>query len=122
MVVLSTIKEKFEQECINYDVTDCSIFSNEIIIFLNKLFWIISIVGIILLVIMTMVEFVKALIGSDDSGLIKGFKHTLIRIVAVIILLLLPTIITFILTLVNRYSDYKIGGKDGNVICHVGEK
>ena len=118
----SITKEKFEQECINYDVTDCNIFSKEIIIFLNKLFWIISIVGIMLLVIMTMVEFVKALIGSDDSGLIKGFKHTLIRIVAVIILLLLPTIITFILTLVNRYSDYKIGGENGNVICGVGEK
>lgn len=114
-------EEEFEQECINYESTDCSIFGDELIDFLKKLFWIISIAGIILLVVMTMVEFVKALTGSDDSGLIKGFKHTFVRIVAVIILLLLPTIITFILTLVNRYSDYKIG-EDGNVICGVGER
>lgn len=114
-------KDKFESACINYASADCSIFSPEIVTFLNNLFWIISIAGIILLVIMTMVEFIKALTGSDDSGLIKGFKHTLVRIVAVIILLLLPTIITFILTLVNRYSDYKIGD-DGNVTCGVGNK
>lgn len=117
----SITEEEFEQECINYESTDCSIFGDELIDFLKKLFWIISIAGIILLVVMTMVEFVKALTGSDDSGLIKGFKHTFVRIVAVIILLLLPTIITFILTLVNRYSDYKIG-EDGNVICGVGER
>lgn len=117
----SITEEEFEKECINYESTDCSIFGDELIDFLKKLFWIISIAGIILLVVMTMVEFVKALTGSDDSGLIKGFKHTFVRIVAVIILLLLPTIITFILTLVNRYSDYKIGG-NGNVICGVGER
>ena len=114
-------KETFDQECISYETTNCNIFDENILRFLNKLFWIISIAGIILLVVMTMVEFVKALTGSDDSGLIKGFKHTLVRIVAVIILLLLPTIITFILNLVNRYSDYTIGD-EGNVICGVGEK
>ena len=116
------IDEKtFNDECISYETTNCDIFDKNIRGFLNKLFWIISIAGIILLVVMTMVEFVKALTGSDDSGLIKGFKHTLVRIVAVIILLLLPTIITFILDLVNRYSDYTIGDK-GNVICGVGKK
>ena len=121
-----TDEKEFESRCMSYKTVDCSIFGSpsepkSLISFLNKLFWIISILGIILLVIMTMVEFIKALTGSDDSGLIKGFKHTLVRIVAVIILLLLPTIITFILTLVNRYSDYKIGD-DGNVICGVGER
>lgn len=121
-----TDEKEFESRCMSYKTVDCSIFGSpsepkSLISFLNKLFWIISILGIILLVIMTMVEFIKALTGSDDSGLIKGFKHTLVRIVAVIILLLLPTIITFILNLVNRYSDYKIGD-DGNVICGVGER
>ncbi len=112
-------EEEFQEQCFNYETTNCSMFDDDIIGFLNKFFWIISIAGILLLVIMTMVEFIKALTGSDDSGLIKAFKHTLIRIVVVIILLLLPIIVTFILNLVNRYSEYTIG-EDGNVTCGVG--
>lgn len=112
-------KEDYEENCAGLTEIKCDIISDNISEFLNHLFWVISIAGILLLVIMTMVEFIKALTGSDDSGLIKGFKHTLIRIIAVIILLLLPTILTALLNLVNKYSTYKIG-EDGSVTCGIG--
>ncbi len=112
-------KETYEKECTGLNEIDCDIITEDLSNFLNHLFWIISIAGILLLVIMTMVEFIKALTGNDDSGLIKGFKHTLIRILAVVILLLLPTILTALLNLVNRYSTFEIG-KDGKVTCGIG--
>lgn len=90
--------------------------------FLNNLLWIISIIGVILLIIMTAVEFIKVVTGQDDSGIIKAFKHTIIRIVCVIILLLLPVIIMAIVKIVNENSIGAKIGADGQVLCGVGEK
>ena len=103
----------------DFEDVECDIISDDLKSFLNRFFWVISIAGILLLVIMTMIEFIKVLTGSDDSGLIKGFKHTLIRILAVIILLLLPTILTALINLINKYSTYKVG-EDGSVTCGIG--
>ena len=90
--------------------------------FLNNLLWIISIIGVVLLIVMTAIEFIKVVTGQDDSGLIKAFKHTIIRIVCVIILLLLPVIIMSIVKIVNENSLGAKIGADGQVLCGVGEK
>lgn len=87
--------------------------------FLNNLFWIISIIGIILLIIMTSIEFIKVVTGQDDEGIIKAFKHTVIRAICVVILLLLPVILSAILGLMNDITDnedYYLKDADGEIV------
>ena len=87
--------------------------------FLNNLFWIISIIGIILLIIMTSIEFIKVVAGQDDEGIIKAFKHTVIRAICVVILLLLPVILSAILGLMNDITDnedYYLKDADGEIV------
>lgn len=81
-------------------------------------FWIICVVGIILLVVMTAIGFIKAIVGSDEEKLKDAFKHLVTRIIVVIILLLLPTILTFVIRLVNENSSGEVSiGADGEIFC-----
>ena len=100
---------------------NCAIIDENLRTFLSNLVFIISIIGIVLLIIMTIIEFIKVVSGQDDEGIKKAFKHTLIRAVCVIILLLLPTIITWIMNVVNSQGGKYTIGDDGNPICNVGE-
>ena len=69
---------------------------------LKNIFFGISIVGILLLIILTAMDFIKAIASSDeDDTLIKAFKRSKNRIIAIIILLLLPVLVTVIVNLVN---------------------
>lgn len=88
---------------------------------LNTLFWIISVAGIVLLIIMTAISFVKAITGSDDEKLRDAFKHLIIRAVVVVVLLLLPVILTAIIDIINRNAGGEvIIGADGNPTCSIG--
>ena len=99
---------------------DCDLINPELKDMLSIGFWIISIVGIILLVTMTAISFIKAIVGSDDEKLKDAFKHLVTRIIVVIILLLLPIILNFIITLINENIEgtVQIGSGD-NVFCGV---
>ena len=95
-------------------------------VILSNAFWLISVVGIILVVVMTAIGFVKAIVGSDDEKLRDAFSHLITRIIVVIILLLLPMILTFVINIVNNNftGTVKIGGtEDGgsnvNVFCDI---
>lgn len=98
----------------------CSIVSDNLKDFLSSIFWFISIAGIILVVIMTAISFIKAIVGSDDEKLKNAFSHLLTRIIVVIILLLLPAILTFIINIVNNNftGTVKIGD-GGDVFCDI---
>ena len=88
---------------------------------LNRIFWYISIAGIVLLIVMTAISFIKAITGSDDEKLRDAFKHLLIRAIAVVVLLLLPVILTAIIDIINNNSGGEvIIGADGNPTCSVG--
>ena len=107
-----------------YDVNSigdpCSIISPKLQSLLNTIFWAISIIGIILVVVMTALGFIKAIVGSDDEKFRDAFRHLLTRIIVVIILLLLPAILSFIITLINDSSTGEVTvGKDGNVFCDI---
>lgn len=98
----------------------CSIINKDLKNLLNMIFWIISIVGIILVVVMTALGFVKAMVGSDDEKFRDAFRHLLTRIIVVIILLLLPMILSFIITLINDNVDGEVRiGSDGNLFCDI---
>lgn len=107
-----------------YDVNSigdpCNVISPKLKNLLNTIFWAISIIGIILVVVMTALSFIKALVGADDEKIKDAFKHLLTRIIVVIVLLLLPMILSFIITLVNDSASGEVSvGKDGNVFCDI---
>ena len=105
-----------------YDVDslgdDCNIINPKLKDILNTVFWIISIAGIVLVVVMTALSFIKAIVGSDDEKFRDAFKHLLTRIIVMVILLLLPTILSFIITIINDNITGTVSiGEDGNVFC-----
>ena len=98
----------------------CTVINPELQKMLSGAFWLISIVGIVLLVVMTAIGFINAIVGSDDEKLKDAFKHLVTRIIVVIILLLLPMILSFIITLINDSAEGEVKiGEDGNVFCDV---
>lgn len=104
------------------DVGDaCGFIDTNLRDLLNRIFWYISIAGIVLLIVMTAISFIKAITGSDDEKLRDAFKHLLIRAIAVVVLLLLPVILTAIIDIINNNSGGEvIIGADGNPTCSVG--
>ncbi len=97
-----------------------ALISGELSDMLNTIFWVISIAGIILLIVMTMISFIKAITGSDDEKLRDVLKHLWIRIIVVIILLLLPMLLGFVISIINNYTAGEVQiGEDGNVFCDV---
>ena len=109
-----------------YDVNSigdpCNVISPKLQSLLNTIFWAISIIGIILVVVMTALSFIKAIVGSDDEKFRDAFRHLLTRIIVVIVLLLLPMILSFVITLINDSSSGEVNvGKDGNIFCDIAD-
>ncbi len=101
---------------------DCNVISGNLKDFLNWLFWILCVIGIVLLIIMTAIEFIKVITGQDDEGIKKALKHSLIRIVCAVLLLLLPMLVNFIITVINNaFSGEVTIGANGEVTCGVGK-
>ena len=67
-------------------------------------------------------EFIKVITGQDDEGIKKALKHSLIRIVCAVLLLLLPMLVNFIITVINNaFSGEVTIGANGEVTCGVGK-
>lgn len=86
---------------------------------------VISVIGVILVIVLGMSDFVKAIASSDDDALAQAFKRIKHRILSVIILLLLPVLVDFILGLVNdnlhfEKIDHK-GDSKGEISIKVGK-
>lgn len=113
----------------SYDTNEgnCAIIPSDLQEKLSQLFWVITIVGILLLIIMTSIEFIKVITASEEDGLKGAFKHTVIRAICVIILLLLPTLINAIIVIINdsniqKDSDGQIViGEEGDPLCKVAQ-
>ena len=89
---------------------------------LNMLFWFIAIAGLVIFLIMSIMDFIKAITGSEDANLKKAFKNLLIRAIVVVILFLLPALLSMIINFLNNNlgeeGTYQIG-EDGNLYCDV---
>ena len=101
----------------------CDLIPQSVISFLKNTFFLIQVLGVILLVIITIIQFIKVITASDDEGLSKTFKNTVKRIIIVILLLLLPQLIIAILNIINNnayktdaFGSYIIG-EDGRPLC-----
>lgn len=98
----------------------CNLINNSITNLLKSIFLLISVVGIILLVAMTAISFVKAIVASDDNKIKDAAKGLKTRIIVIIILLILPALLSFIINIVNNNSTGEIKiGSDGKVFCDV---
>lgn len=71
----------------------------------------ISVSGVILLVVLTLFDFTKAVASNEDDALLKNFKRFKIRIIAIIILFLLPIIVNTIINYVNDYVYFDENNK-----------
>lgn len=98
----------------------CYLINTKLTNLLKSIFLLISVVGIILLVAMTSISFVKAIVASDDNKIKDAAKGLKTRIIVIIILLILPVLLSFIINVVNSNSTGKIKiGSDGKVFCDV---
>ena len=73
------------------------------------------ILGIIMVVVFGIMEFIKAISSSDDDALAKAFKRLKVRIISIIILLILPVFVNLLLGLINDNVHFKIVNGEGTV-------
>ncbi len=69
--------------------------------YLVVVFKIIKYIAIILLVVLSMIEFIGATISQDKDAIMKAVKKTGLRLILCVVLFLLPTILEFILKYVS---------------------
>lgn len=98
----------------------CDLISGDIQELLHKIFFGISVAGIIILVVMTAVSLAKVITASEDEALRNFFKGLWKRLICLIILLLLPMIVTFIIQLVNNAAP-GLGIRSDNPLCNITE-
>ena len=96
----------------------CDLISGKLQNVLHDIFFIISIAGIIILVVMTAISLVKIITASEDNALSNFVKGLWKRIICLIILLLLPMLITFIIQIVNDVAP-SLGIKSNNPLCDI---
>ena len=110
-------------ETVEPGTASCDLIPDSIMQFLKNLFLVIQVIGIVLLIVLSAIELIKAIIGADDDGLKGAIKNTFRRIIVVIILLILPAIIIWALNMINNNAyetdnnGKRVIGENGNPLC-----
>ena len=96
---------------------NCDILSNDIVDILKQALNIIKIAGPILAIGLGMLDFVKAIIAEDpDKEQKTAFKHFLYRIIAAVLLFLIPLLLAFMMDLFLKNKD---GYNSDDPFCNV---
>jgi len=98
----------------------CNVITPETKSFIRNIVIVISVAGILIFLIITMIEFLKGLVSSDDDRISKLLKKLKTRVIFVVLLLLLPIIVTGLINLVNDVSDGMLGEQDP--LCDIMEE
>lgn len=96
----------------NTEVNSCNVISADLSKTLSNAFFYISVAGIIILVVMSLISGVKVITAGEDDALKNFFKGIRVRIICLIVLLLLPTLVSFTISTVNNVA--KIWGVNSN--------
>ena len=72
--------------------------------YLTFAFKVVRYVAIVLLLVLSTMDFVGAVAASDDDALKKAFNHLMIRLVLCVVIFLLPVLIEFILQIINNHA------------------
>lgn len=75
----------------------------------------ISVLGVVLVIVFEVTDFIKAIASSDDDALAQAFKRLKNRIISIIVLLLLPVLVDFALGFINDNLHYEIIKSDGTI-------
>lgn len=79
----------------------CGIISPEMKKFLNTVLWYIRIAGVVLTIILSLLDYIKAATGSDDKSMAAANKKFVTRVVLVAVLFLIPVLLDFLLSTLN---------------------
>lgn len=79
----------------------CNVISTDLQSFLQTIIDYIRIAGIVLAVIFGILDYIKAIFGTDEKSMAKANKNFMTRLIAVALLFLIPSILTFVLGLFN---------------------
>lgn len=105
----------FDQN-IDGDLSDCrSILTDDMIDIINRALLIIDVVGVILVIVLSMVDFVTTIASSDDDGIMKSFKKVKTRLIAVVLLLFTPLLLSWVINYLNDNIYF-----DGMDKMHIG--
>lgn len=96
------VKPNVEQKPTDIEVTSCSdLFGTELVDDINKVMDIIKIVIPILLIVLGVIDFTKAVFSGSEDDISKCKKVFLKRIVAAVLVFLVPVFINLILNVAN---------------------
>lgn len=99
---------------------ECGVITSELKDLISTILWIIDIIGILLLIVMTVINFIQAITGSDEEKLRDALKHLRVRVIVVFVLLLLPVIVSVIITIINHNAGGVVEiGADGQPFCNI---
>lgn len=77
--------------------------------FLQEIFNVFKFLGPLLCIVLSVMEFLKAVSSQDKDALMKAMKRTGIRIVLAIVLFFIPTLINFLFPLLGWYGTCGVG-------------
>ena len=98
----------------NNEITDCSgsdsIFGdpsdpNSVAWLIQEVLNYIKILGPILVIILSSVDFIKVIVKSDDEAMAKAQKKLILRLILALLLFLVPTIVNAILGIFGYSND-----------------
>ena len=72
---------------------------------LNTIFNYIKVIGPILVVLLSAIDFIKAVVGSDEKAMKKAQSKLIIRLIAAVALFLIPTLVQLLLQFINVSLD-----------------
>lgn len=101
----------------------CSSLLGDFADVLKEAFLLICVGGVIILIFLMISDFIKAITSGEDGAILDAFKKSKNRIIATIILLLLPILVNLIINLLNDNLRFENGNlKIGNVKeCNVND-
>lgn len=73
----------------------------------GRVLFVFKIVIPILLMVFGMIDLGKAVVGAKDDEIKKALKQLMMRAIAAVVIFLIPTIVAFIFSIVDSFSDVK---------------
>lgn len=90
----------------------CGLFSEKATKYIKKALTYIIIAGVVLTLVLGMWDFIKAITGSEDKGMVKAWKRFLKRVVTLAVLIILPSLVAFLLVSLDL-----TGVNEGSIFC-----
>lgn len=98
------------------EVTCTELLGRDLIKLINSSFLIICVSSIVLIVVFTSLDFIKAIASNDDDIMKKSTSRLKARLIAVVILLLLPVLVSFTLGFINDNLYLYIVDENGEIV------